>query len=273
MRKGKVLIALFLIVTVFLLGVSAQGQDSTDDTYKKAINAIESWIQTIPDDNYQQAEKDQKFQWKVGLEENQRGHGRFKYYEKLLDEIGKSEFKYEGYAFNKKTIRYFQFKHYGDYYSEASSEQVIKPEEFFERQYKFYKENMTSKKEQWVWLDGFFIFFNSYLYGSEEDRFINSLTKNNYPQMREILNQYLTLSKYMLENDPDVIMNGENIYSDSNIFASTRGNEERILDRLLSFTKTFKLRLEEEEKETILNFVLPAYEDSDQAVKIYKELK
>lgn len=272
-KKTRVLLALLIIVALFPSGVLVQGQTSSEEAYKNAINAIEKWIKTIPDTKYQKVEENQKFKWKVGLEENTSGHPRFKYYEKLLEKIGNGEFKYEDYIFNKKSIRYFQFKHYGDYYSEAATREVITPTEFFERQYEFYKQNMISKKEQWVWLDGFFKFFNDYIYGTKEDKFVTSLTENNYSQVTEVLNQYLTLSKYMLKNNPDVIMNGEYLYSDSSIWASTGSNVSTVLDKLLSFTKTFKLRLKEEEKQTILNFVLPEYKDKSQAVKIYKELK
>lgn len=273
MKRTRISLAVFLVVVIFSSGVGVQTQASTEDAYQSAINAIEEWIQTIPDTKYQKVEEDQKFEWKVEMEENSEGYARFTYYEEMLEKIGEAEFIYEGYILNKKSIRYFEFEYYDDYYSETSNEEVIEPAVFFERQYEFYKENMTSKREQWVWLDGFFKFFNASFYGTEEDEFINSLTKNNYPQITEVLNQYLTLSKYMLENNPDVIMQGEYLYKDGDVIRAGVEDYERVLGRLLSFVESFQRKLKENEKEAILNYVLPEFKESDEAVKIYKELK
>jgi len=276
MKKGRTFLILFVIFAVLSSSVIAvQGENSTEEAYQKAIHSIEAWIETIPKDSYQKAEKDQKFQWKVGLEENSRGKARFIYYENLLDEIGNTEFVYENYVFNNKTIRCFQFKHYGDYYSEVAQQKLLEPNQFFKRQYEFYKENITTKKEQWVWLSNFFTFFSSSsLYGAEESKFVKSLTENSYSRLAKVLNQYLILSKYMLENNPDLTQKGDIIYYDEESGYVTMGTPiYNVFNPLVSFVKRFKQKLKEDEKQTILNFIIPEYQDTDQAVKIYKELK
>ena len=275
MKIYKKILSILIVVAIFSCGALVQSQASTEEAYKKAINAIEEWIQTIPEKEYKHAEESQKFQWKVGLEENSRGKARFIYYENLLDEIGNTEFVYENYVFNNKTIRCFQFKHYGDYYSEVAQQKLLEPDQFFKRQYEFYKENITTKKEQWVWLSNFFTFFSSSsLYGAEESKFVRSLTENSYSRLAKVLNQYLILSKYMLENNPDLTKKGDIIYYDEESGYVTMGTPiYNVFNPLVSFVKRFKQNLKENEKQTILNFIIPEYQDTDQAVKIYKELK
>lgn len=271
MAPRAVLSALLLVGLVAYC--TLQAAESTETAYEKVLQAIDNWIGTIPAERYKVAEGDQVFQWKVGLEENPTGGPeRFLYYDELLKQIGTSEFTYGDYTnwkFNATSIRYYQVLHYADYYR---NRHTITPSEFFAKQYGFYKQHISSKAEQWVWLDGFFDFLNGY-YADSQGEFVDSLTTNCRAEVIEVLKQYIFLSGYMLDKNPKVILNGEDYYSSSTVFYSGTSEVDHVLGQLLSFVQNFKSELKQPTKELILNFAIPKYQDSDVAVKLYAALK
>lgn len=67
-------------------------------------------------------------------------------------------------------------------------------------------------------------------------------------------------------------MNTGNYYSDISIFASSLNNVDSILNKLYTFSDTWGKYMSQEEKNIILNFILPEFEDNDYSVKIYSVL-
>jgi len=261
-----------LLVVVLAACCTLQAAESTETAYEEVLQAIDNWIETIPADHYKAVEGNQVFQWKVGLEKTPVwGPEKFLYYTQLLEEIGGKEFVYEHYKFNEKSIRYYQFRHYAEYYL-STPQPTISPVDFFTQQYKFYKGHINSRNEQWVWLDGFFLFLGGY-YGDSQEDFVHSLASNCYTEVISVVEQYLLLSDYMLNYNPDVIMNYNNYYSSYTVFASTASETDHVLGYLFSFVQRFNLKLDQTAKELILNFIIPKYQDNDFAIKLYAALK
>lgn len=263
------LIAVLLGTCALVAGFSGV----TEEAYQRVLEAIDAWIATIPEGQYRQAEANDVFRWKVGLEETDPYSGeRFIYYDTLLDEIEDRQFYYDNWQYDAKTIRYYQLDLYDCYYSEeVGSADVIEPNVFFADRYVFYKQSIISTPEQWVWLAGFFDFFNYGWYSGREE-FVYSLISNSYNDISDILEQYIFVSGYFLDNNPDVIIQDRNLYSTLTTFYSSETPVDKVLKRLYNFVLLYKDHLEEDDKETILNFILPAYQDNDYAVKIYAEL-
>ena len=108
-------------------------------------------------------------------------------------------------------------------------------------------------------------------YGAE-DSFINLLRTNSYPEVIEILKQYLILSDYIFANNSDAIINLGSISSKNKIWASSLKKIDVLLEPLVKFSDSWGKYLPQEDKDMILNFILPRYEDVDKAVKIYSLL-
>lgn len=244
-----------------------------DELYNESIVFINKWINSIPKDQYQKASEDQVFMWKVELEELDNNYDRYIYYNELKKEIENKEFKYEHEIYNKKSLKYRSIYPYTKYFSKSYNENLeikISPSEFLRDNYNYYKSNINSKKEQFTWLEKFMSFLSSDPYNGDKE-FYNSIVQNDYEIIQEILRNYITLGKYFLENEPDFITNATVYYSDSTLFSS-QSDAENILHHLEDFSDALKPYLKQEEKEIILNYALPKYQNNDYAVKIYSIL-
>lgn len=266
MRNRKVFTLVLVIVLIFSFGIFAQNQeDSTKNAYQKVVKAINEWVETTPKQEYKEVESDQLFQWKLKLEENTFGYGRYKVLEELLKKIEDREFSYNMGIYNSKSIRYFQLNQYSMYYRKAKqrSEDPVDPNNFLLQKYEYYQSYIESKQEQWLWLSGFISFLSS--------SYAESIANENYDILSQILNQYIFLTKHYLEKNPDKLMKASDLYSTASTFA--QATVDLILRNLHAFSASAGSYLEEEERKLILNFVLPKYKDRDMAVKIYKALK
>lgn len=252
------------------------GMYASNELYEIAIASIDNWLDSIPENQYQKATEDEIFRWKVMIEKNQ-GLGLFLTYYELLGEINQKEFIYENKIFNQKTIRYYQLFKYPDYFlSQADFSKIkVKPEKLLKTSYDYYRKNINKKEEQLAWLKQFMSFLSYYKHLINHKFYIEKINETNYDIVANILNQYIIISKYYLTkesiNIPLIFLYTYN-KNKPFITIGLGNNENSILEVLYHFSDTWKEYLKSEDKKTILNFVLPKYQDSDYAVKIYSVL-
>jgi len=272
MLKRLKIVLLISMIFIIIFTSPVFSSDATD-LYNKAINSIDTWLNSIPEDQYKKATNDEIFKWKVKLEKLENNYDRYIYYNELRNSIGNKEFKYEHEIYNKKTLKYRSIYPYSKYFSKSYDENLqieISPSEFLRDNYNYYKSNINSKKEQFTWLEKFMSFLSSDPYHGDKE-FYNSIVQNDYEIIQKILRSYITLGKYFLEKEPDYITNAPVYYSEYSR-GSTQSPEENILSHLESFSEALKPYLKQEEKDTILNYALPKYQNNDYAVKIYSIL-
>ena len=78
--------AMFLLS--FLIFSNSVSADTTTELFDQSILAIDEWLNSIPEKNYQQINETDVFKWKVVIENS--GHDKYKKYvayEKILAEI------------------------------------------------------------------------------------------------------------------------------------------------------------------------------------------
>lgn len=190
-----------MIILIFSILIPASADKNSDDYFSQAIYAIENWLESIPDKQYKSAASDEVFKWKVELEKcSFDNYKKFVLYNKMLNEIGNKQFKYQRYIFNNKTLIYYQLDKYSNYYTDywdhnEGSEEPVSPTHFLKETYQFYINNVETKEEQWDWINQF-ITLVSYSYYGAEEQYIASLRRESYNTVLEVLKQYIVLSKY-----------------------------------------------------------------------------
>jgi len=269
----KLLVTLFIIISVVALSTS----------FDEVISAIDSWLSSIPEKQYKEAEGQELFAWKLRIEKlNEVDYmEKFPVYGEIIADIKDLSFTYNKYLWSEKAARFRQIAYYDNYfYNHASGESTelsIMPSEYLSQLFEYIQNNMNDKDELWLWLDYILKEFLSYSWHSGKDEFYGDIVLNARSYVEQILKLYLVTSKELLEQPTGLfrtspIINYDNYYSTYTVFASTQSPEEVVLSTLSMFSKYWKEYLTTEEKEMILNFVIPKYLDLDESVKIYKYL-
>ena len=272
----KMIIFTLIIFLFFNIFIPIKYQNKSNkhnyQIFSKTINEIIN-INNL----YAIAESTDKFlNWKLKLDEYWcDDYKKFILLNKLSDEIGYSQFEYYNFIYNKKTIIYYQLECYTGYYSDYldyndSIDNLILPSQYLEKTFSYYQINIKNKEEKWDWINGFMKVIN---FSSWEKEYTSSLYNNNYSTVNKILSEYLELADYFLSNNPKVIENTGYYYANFTTLNPTTTTLNDVLGKLYDFSENWSEYMNQEEKDLLLNFLIPEYQKNPYAVKIYSKLK
>jgi len=263
----------FSFVIFFLIFVLLAPQiKASEDAYKEMISAIDNWLKSNPITSFSSPEEEQSFKWRVEIEKvsSRKDIDKFTYFSKLLGEIDDKEFIYKKVIYNNHSIRVFMMENYP--YSDRTKD-IPSPDSFFLEMYNWYKENITSKREQAYWLKTFMEFLSDF---SSSDAV---LFTSCYEEIQEILKQYLVIMEYYLNNEYDNIEGIKKVYqqpeevSGPSIIISFGGEfipEEYFLDPLLKLSDSDVGKLiKEEDRKMVIRYITSNLATFEETVKIY----
>jgi len=257
MRKCLVMGLLLFFITLNIQVIAS------NNFYDKMISAIDEWLKNNNESSFTSTDATQVFKWRVGIE--RLGYDsleRFTFYSKLLKEIDDKEFIYNSNVYNNRSTRVLMLENYPSY---NRPKDIPAPDSFFVEMYNWYKENITSKREQAYWLVEF-VYFLSKLSPDDATLVANSC----YSQIQDILKQYIAIMDYYLANEPDEIPSIQYIYTSLTLIFSSESKEYYFLSSLatLSSSNIGKF-IKQEDRNIVLNYILPKFIDSTEAIRIY----
>ena len=274
LKKMIIFTLVIFLFSSFVIPIKNQDKLNKHDyqIFSKIINEI------ININNFYSIEaSDDKFlNWKLDLDQYWcNDYKKFILFSKLSDDIGNSQFEYDNFIYNKKTIAYYQLECYTEYYSDYldyndTLDNLIRPSQYLKETYSYYQNNIKNQEEKWDWVNSFMKVINFSSFGEE---YISSLYKNNYSTVIKILSEYLGLADYFLSNDPAVIKNTGYYYANFTSLTPTTTTLNDVFGRLYNFSDSWSEYLNQEEKDLILNFVIPKYQNNPYADRIYSTLK
>lgn len=261
--------SLFTVVLATLVAiaspVTAVAQPS-DPLYDEMIAAMERWLSSKPRQEFVSATARQEFEWKVAIEQTSLSD-RYHVFRQLLDEIGQAEFRYEYTRYNERSLRLFALERFPSAYYFSDRPVDRTPTEMLRESYAWYTANVNDRDEQFYWLTVLMGYLSDF---SGFDRV--QLHRENPEIVHEVLVQYLALASHYLDYDRAALRNVGSAYSDLIVLFSTARPEDGVLGILYGLTWDGAKLLSDEQKELILDFVIPRFAEHDTAVKIFVAL-
>ena len=237
---------------VFLTGSLAYANPA----YDEMIESINRWLQSNEQYEFHSATEQEAFMWRLEVE--RLGYGRdkanFERVRKLIDDIGDKSFTYQGTVYNKESLqanllRYYPSYTYGD------------PLGFLLEQYEWFKVGVTEKRKQVYWLMEYLDYIG---WLSRDGNAVNSLTGEYRYMVNEILSQVMAFAEDKEVYDYDLVYMPDYII----IWADV----ESYLNKIDSFLYYWAEFMTDDEKELMLNWLIPTFAEHDVSVKIYHKL-
>lgn len=243
---------------VFLTGSLAYANPA----YDEMIESINRWLQSNEQYEFHSATEQEAFMWRLEIEKIESlGHGRdkanFERVRKLIDDIGDKSFTYQGKVYNKESLQALLLRYYPSYtYGD--------PLGFLLEQYEWFKVGVTEKRKQVYWL---MEYLNYIGWLSRDGNAVNSLTGEYRYMVNEILSQVMAFAEDKEVYDygfvyTDYIM----IWVDVENYLINYLNK---IDRFLGYWAEF---MTDDEKELMLNWLIPTFAEYDVSVRIYHKL-
>jgi|LFRM01.1.fsa_nt_gb hypothetical protein len=265
--------ALGLLALIAMMLGQASGRVHAATPYEEMIQAMEAWIASNPRAEFDSAEAAQVFEWRVGLEKlGYQDRERFDFFRTLLDEIGDRQFVYQQNRYHKRSIQAKILESYPE--AHIGEDGVPDPVAFFKDMRAFYKANISSITEQAYWINAFLDFLADFRRYSVEPSVARRMVEEAGEEIHEVVVEFIAIAQYYLAESKDELKNIDYVYTNYSMVILL-GSEalDMFLRPLNRFADSLIASLmAKEDRQAIIDFLVPKYADNDTVVKIYSAL-